>query len=112
MQRAEFRCESCQAADKTLHAHHRIYIKGRAPWEYEDDDLACLCEECHRLWHEKRAELDDAIKYLTPGEFGLIAAYAQQLLRENHPFFRQVKDPGWVEKIGIDGVYVERTPGR
>lgn len=45
--RADFHCEFCDAGDKTLHAHHKRYIKGRLPWEYDDADYACLCESCH-----------------------------------------------------------------
>lgn len=47
-ERAKFTCEECSGTDKTLHVHHKRYIRGREPWEYEDKvDLACLCEDCH-----------------------------------------------------------------
>lgn len=36
---------------KGLNVHHKYYIKGKAPWEYEDDALVTLCEECHRETH-------------------------------------------------------------
>ncbi len=36
---------------KGLNVHHKYYVKGKAPWEYEDDALVTLCEECHRETH-------------------------------------------------------------
>ena len=48
MDRAGFRCEICNSADITLHVHHGYYERGVDPWEYPDDTLYCICEECHR----------------------------------------------------------------
>lgn len=47
MERDEFACQDCDARDKTLNVHHTYYAKGRKPWEYEDDSLRTLCEDCH-----------------------------------------------------------------
>ena len=44
---AEWECSDCGASEKTLHVHHPRYIKGREPWEYTDDELVVLCEDCH-----------------------------------------------------------------
>ncbi len=38
---------------KGLNIHHTYYIKGHKPWEYEDDALVTLCENCHKKRHEK-----------------------------------------------------------
>lgn len=43
----QFSCLTCGSSDKTLHVHHKRYVAGREPWEYPDEDLTCLCEECH-----------------------------------------------------------------
>lgn len=48
MQRAEFKCEHCGNEEKTLNIHHAYYEKGLAPWEYPDESLHCLCEDCHK----------------------------------------------------------------
>jgi hypothetical protein len=48
---ANFECSSCGATEKTLHVHHKRYIKGRMVWEYEQEDLAVLCDECHASEH-------------------------------------------------------------
>jgi len=51
MEQAGWRCESCESEEKTLHVHHKSYKKGASPWEYENDELECLCEDCHAEQH-------------------------------------------------------------
>lgn len=57
LQRANFSCEYCGRADLPLHVHHGLYHKGHAPWQYADDELKSLCEECHRDEHALREVL-------------------------------------------------------
>lgn len=47
LEAANWACETCGAEDKTLHVHHKRYLKGHEPWEYENEDLRSLCEDCH-----------------------------------------------------------------
>jgi hypothetical protein len=47
LQRFEFCCQKCYDTESTLHVHHKRYLKGRAPWEYDDDNFTVLCETCH-----------------------------------------------------------------
>lgn len=35
-----------------LNIHHKYYIENRKAWEYNDDALVTLCENCHREEHE------------------------------------------------------------
>ena len=37
---------------KGLNVHHKYYVRGKAPWEYEDDALITLCKDCHRKEHQ------------------------------------------------------------
>lgn len=48
MEAARFECENCGEKERTLNVHHKFYVKGRKPWEYDDEDLTCLCEPCHK----------------------------------------------------------------
>lgn len=57
MQRAEFTCDSCCDGNTQLHVHHRRYVKGRAIWEYELDELSVLCEPCHEAQHAEKDRL-------------------------------------------------------
>lgn len=45
----DWKCERCSNDEKTLHVHHRIYLKGVDPWEYEDEVFTVLCEDCHEF---------------------------------------------------------------
>ncbi len=57
MKRAGSRCEWCGTdarAESTrrggtpgLQIHHGFYGKSVEPWEYEDNTLYCLCDDCH-----------------------------------------------------------------
>lgn len=48
---ADWKCVECGAEERQLHVHHRRYIAGAMPWEYADEDLAVLCEQCHDKAH-------------------------------------------------------------
>lgn len=51
MERDVFQCQMCFDRDNTLTVHHKEYLKGLEPWEYEDDLLVTLCERCHKKVH-------------------------------------------------------------
>lgn len=40
-------CESCGSNDRPYEVHHRGYLPGRRAWEYEDEHLSVLCNNCH-----------------------------------------------------------------
>lgn len=42
-------CQFCGAQDRYLHVHHKRYIKGNKPWEYDGKDLITLCDRCHEM---------------------------------------------------------------
>lgn len=64
LESADWACEACGDAESTLHVHHKQYIKGRNPWEYEGDQLAVLCKSCHQAWHGAEDDLLDVISRL------------------------------------------------
>lgn len=37
-----------------LNVHHKYYVNGLNPWDYPDEDLITLCEECHKKRHQNR----------------------------------------------------------
>jgi len=50
------RCSQCgreQGQDTILQVHHRRYISGKMPWEYECNDCYTLCKGCHAMFHGK-----------------------------------------------------------
>ena len=96
-------CQTCGGEDRgryeSIHVHHRRYIDGRDPWEYEMKDVSILCWECHEEIHtcEKKwrdmirsmpswlvQEFDsmaDAFKGLDPEDFVTWASYCKNHAR-------------------------------
>lgn len=54
LSRDNFTCQSCFDKTSTLHLHHLDYISGNEPWEYPDEYLLTLCENCHKKVTEER----------------------------------------------------------
>jgi hypothetical protein len=80
LESAGWECECCKSGTKTLHVHHKQYIKGREPWEYESTNFEALCEDCHADAHESK-ELINAILAGLPsamwtGAASLLAGWA------------------------------------
>ncbi len=42
---------------KGLNVHHKYYVYGKKPWEYEEKALVTLCEDCHQKRHDKPVPL-------------------------------------------------------
>jgi hypothetical protein len=77
LQRDNWKCVECHKGDVTLNVHHRLYIKGAKPWEYEDSQLSTLCEDCHRYRHELQGELDVALAYIESGDMEFVLGFAE-----------------------------------
>lgn len=60
--RAVWMCQRCGDTDKTLHVHHKGYVKGRMAWEYEDQELLVVCDECHAEEHRLFGEISDVLR--------------------------------------------------
>lgn len=53
MQRDGFKCRICDSEEKQLNVHHIIYDKEyEFLWDYPDELLITLCNECHECEHE------------------------------------------------------------
>ena len=57
MKQADFACEVCADSTEELHVHHKQYLNGYEPWEYEDSLLLCLCRTCHDIMHMDQAKV-------------------------------------------------------
>jgi hypothetical protein len=47
MQRDDFSCQLCSDTQTELQVHHKKYVSGRQPWEYDAKELITLCVHCH-----------------------------------------------------------------
>lgn len=49
LQRDNATCQLCGDTETELHIHHKEYIKGNKPWEYNNDVLITYCKICHSV---------------------------------------------------------------
>nr|DAI47217.1 MAG TPA: NinG recombination protein [Caudoviricetes sp.] len=64
LQRDNFTCQICGSTEKTLHVHHLCYRKDAKIWDYPDNTLITLCEDCHRMEHKMQSENDYSVTNL------------------------------------------------
>lgn len=60
----DFQCQECESKEDTLHVHHPFYKRGAMIWDYENDELQCLCEKCHIEAHSLDERLKISMSYL------------------------------------------------
>jgi hypothetical protein len=99
MEAKNFECECCGDKETTLNVHHKYYVNGRDPWEYEDVELECLCERCHSLAHEDEQLLKETINQWKVGG-GFDPAYLSGFIsgwmcREGTSGFDRYKPISW-----------------
>lgn len=80
MSRAEFHCEQCDDGGTTLNVHHKLYRKGAMPWDYTDDELACICENCHKTEHQARESLNRALAEMHITQIEQVLGFAEGLV--------------------------------
>lgn len=56
LERDEWTCQKCLNSEATLHIHHRYYLKDTDPWDYPEESLVTLCEECHQYEKDNMQE--------------------------------------------------------
>ncbi len=66
LERDDWTCQACGNKEMTLNIHHRYYKAKTDPWDYPEESLLTLCEECHEIeriaYPEASAELMEACK--------------------------------------------------
>ena len=99
LERDNWTCRRCLSADKTLHVHHRYYIKGANPWEYHDEVLRTLCEDCHLTEERIILQKKTLLKNLQP-KYEYIPSHCIACGDDNimnyHPLFYQCSFCGWM----------------
>lgn len=64
LERSNFTCDDCGSEERTLHVHHGHYFRGLKPWEYDLDELICLCDKCHHRHTKIRDEANWLVSML------------------------------------------------
>ena len=96
LQRDDFTCQICGSQDKTLHVHHTTYEKGKMIWDYPDEMLLTLCEECHEYEHALNDSIDDILwsikkRGVTNHEiYALLEVMDYKLHKGEHDFIRNI----------------------
>lgn len=54
-------CECCGEDGEQLHVHHKRYLKGHNPWDYDVEQLAVVCGDCHKSLGEQNALLNKVL---------------------------------------------------
>ena len=85
LERAGFECEDCGSKDATFHVHHSYYEKGIAPWDYPDESLHCLCENCHKQAQDINLLLQRQLGKLGLSEIQRLLGYAFALEASDYP---------------------------
>ena len=64
LQRDNFTCQICESNTKTLHVHHKYYIWDQDPWDYSEETLITLCEDCHQKEGFGKDDMNTMIRQL------------------------------------------------
>jgi ribosomal protein L37AE/L43A len=73
MELSGWKCDECGDESTELQVHHKWYLKGKEPWDYRLEQLATLCDTCHKWvteWQEEfkqRLSTASFYKQLTAG---------------------------------------------
>ena len=79
MEKANWKCERCNASDKELQVHHGFYEFGREPWDYETCALWCLCKPCHDTVTDLKKEMLRYFGLVLPSDYGLVVRFTKTL---------------------------------
>lgn len=67
LSRDNFTCQDCFDNESQLNVHHISYLKGAKIWEYENDMLLTLCNNCHNEMTKLSIESNEIISsFVTP----------------------------------------------
>jgi len=51
MERDSFCCASCKSNENALNVHHLYYKPNTKIWEYDNEEMITICENCHDYFH-------------------------------------------------------------
>lgn len=115
MERDEWTCQWCATSEKSLNVDHKIYIQGRDPWNYNDDDLQTLCEDCHKNLTKRRLKIAHQVgrmeeaqlclleEFLRVFQDNLITIVGVELYKDKHAVAMSRKS--WDEAVEVMSEY-------
>lgn len=77
MQRDGFKCKICNSID-ALNVHHLHYEPRTKIWEYDNESLVTLCENCHNAIHFDLGKISGLIAFkILSGEIDATVYFSQ-----------------------------------
>lgn len=114
MEYAKFTCEHCEATNKTLNVHHKLYRKGADPWDYNDLELMCMCEDCHEEWHKAKANFGVSLQFMDLDDYREAVGYSVGIAvrkcspEMSIPFRHKTGIRGVARALGITEAQIEK----
>jgi len=103
LSRDDFKCLQCGDGSSTLHVHHGYYERGLDPWEYDNDTLHTLCDDCHKTTAELLTDAHKAIARLRIWEQLADLPALIELSDEVWPYGLVPAQPGKTRFVTTDG---------
>jgi hypothetical protein len=75
------KCRKC-GCEENLHVHHGYYKPQADPWDYEDNTLWTLCEDCHFKSHEILTRIHRTIGQMHPDDYELLVPHLPEAVYE------------------------------
>jgi len=63
MERDGWKCRRCSNDQITLNVHHLKYFPDRDPWDYSEELLVTLCEDCHNKEHQSKVKTREILPW-------------------------------------------------
>ncbi len=82
LERADYKCEACEKEDEPLQIHHGYYERNLEPWDYDEDTLHCLCEECHSMAELMREIIYKEIGRINPSHYKNVLSEVLKIKKE------------------------------
>jgi len=79
LERANWACEGCGTQEVNLQIHHGYYEREALPWEYSEEALYCLCDDCHERAEAARAAVYRELGKIAPWHHRHALAVLQEL---------------------------------
>ena len=78
LERDDFTCLNCGEDKKPLNVHHTKYEFGKEIWDYENNTLITVCEECHKYLGDLKKDIKSIID--THFKIGFVLEYLHNIL--------------------------------
>ena len=115
MQTKDFSCEVCGDSESNLHVHHKEYFRYLSPWEYNDGQLAVLCEKCHFYFHNHVDSLKLICSYIPMQKRETLAVLLGGLMDFQYESLLEccdIKDSKFLQLMYKKGIQAKKVFGK